>query len=64
MVKDNENITRDNHGVVSYKGTRFHGSNVIDLINDSLRHRKGIAPRGWETFSKALHESKTLLVIK
>ena len=57
MVKDNENLVWDNHGVVSYKGKRLPGSNIIDLINDSLRLRKGIEPRGWETFSKALHES-------
>ena len=57
MVKENENITWDNHGVVSYKGKRLHGSNIFDLINDSLRLRKGIEPSGWITFSKALHES-------
>lgn len=57
MIKDNDNITWNEHGVVSYKGKRIAGSNIIDLINDSLRQRKGIEPRGWETFTKALYES-------
>ena len=35
----------------------FTVQNIFDLIKDSLRLRKGIEPRGWETFSKALHES-------
>ena len=42
---------------MSYKGKRIHGSNIIDLINDAIRQRKGVEPRGWKTFSKALHES-------
>ena len=42
---------------MSYKGKRIHGSNIIDFINDAIRQRKGVEPRGWKTFSKALHES-------
>ena len=57
MIKNNNNLTWDEQGVVSYKGKRIHGSNIIDLINDTIRQRKGVEPRGWETFSKALHES-------
>ena len=57
MIKDNNNLTWDEQGVVSYKGVRIHGSNIIDLINDTIRQRKGTEPRGWKTFSKALHES-------
>ena len=57
MIKNNNNLTWDEQGVVSYKGKRIHGSNIIDLINDTIRQRKGIEPRGWKTFSKALHES-------
>ena len=53
MIKDNNNLTWDEQGVVSYKRKRIHGSNIIDLINDA----KGVEPRGWKTFSKALHES-------
>ena len=37
--------------------SRIHGSNIIDLINDAIRQRKGVEPRGWKKFSKALHES-------
>ena len=57
MINDNNNLTWDKQGVVSYKGKRIHGSNIIDLINDAIRQRKGVEPRGWKTFSKALHES-------
>ena len=57
MIKNNNNLTWDEQGVVSYKGKRTHGSNIIDLINDAIRQRKGVEPRGWKTFSKALHES-------
>ena len=57
MIKDNNNLTRDEQGIVSYKGKRIHGSNIIDLINDAIRQRKRVEPRGWKTFSKALHES-------
>ena len=57
MIKNNNNLTWDEQGVVSYKGKRIHGSNIIDLINDTIRQRKGVEPKGWETFSKALHES-------
>ena len=56
IIKNN-NLTWDEQGVVSYKGKRIHGSNIIDLINDAIRQRKGVEPRGWKTFSKALHES-------
>ena len=31
--------------------------NIIDLIKDAIRQRKDVEPRGWKTFSKALHES-------
>ena len=57
MIKNNNNLTWDEKGVVSYKGKRIHGSNIIDLINDAIRQRKGVEPRGWKTFSNALHES-------
>ena len=57
MLKDNENLAWNNQGVVTYKGAQIPGSNIIDLINDSLRQRKGVEPKGWETFSKAMRES-------
>ena len=57
MIKDNNILTWNEQGVIPYKGKRIHGSNIIDLINDAIRQRKGVDPRGWKTFSKALHES-------
>ena len=46
MIKNNNNLTWDEQGVVSYKGKRIHGSNFIDRINDAIRQRKGVEPRG------------------
>ena len=42
MIKINNNLTWNEQGVVSYKGNRIHGSNIIDLINDAIRQRKGV----------------------
>ena len=52
MIKDIHNLTWNEQGAVSYKGKRIHGSNIINLINDAIRQRKGVEPRGWKTFSK------------
>ena len=32
------------------------GSNVVDLVNDALRHRKNFNPHGWRLFAKALSD--------
>ena len=37
-----------------FKGTTIPGTNIVDLVNDSLRQRKNFNPEGWELFSKAL----------
>lgn len=56
MLKDNPKMSWDEYGVVTYKGKIIAGSNIIDLVNDTLRQRKGFNPRGWETFSTALRD--------
>ena len=33
------------------------GSNIIDLVNDTLRQRKHPEPKGWQTFAQMLKES-------
>ena len=56
MIKDHPNLRWDEHGVLEYEGKPIPGSNIIDLVNDVLRQRKGSNPRGWEQFSRGLKE--------
>lgn len=45
-------------GEMIYKDQTIRGSNVIDLINDTLRARKSTrSPRGWDVFTEVLKES-------
>ena len=32
-------------------GKSIPGSNIIDLVNDVIRHRKGSEPTGWQAFA-------------
>ena len=54
MIKNNNNLTWDEQGVVSYKVKCIHGSNIIDLINDAIRQRKGVKPKGLENVFKGI----------
>jgi hypothetical protein len=37
-----------------FKGRSVPSTNIVDLVNDSLRQRKKFNPDGWELFSKVL----------
>jgi hypothetical protein len=37
-----------------FKGRSVPSTNIVDLVNDSLRQRKNFNPDGWELFSKVL----------
>ena len=37
-----------------FKGRSVPSTNIVDLVNDSLRQRKNFNPAGWELFSKVL----------
>ena len=37
-----------------FKGRSVPSTNIVDLVNDSLRQRKNFNPDGWELFSKFL----------
>ena len=37
-----------------FKGTTIPGTNIVDLLDDSLHQKKNFNPKGWELFSKAL----------
>lgn len=51
----------DDDGTVLVDNNRITGSNIIDLVNDSLRPLKKSDPIGWEKFAKALKEIKVPL---
>lgn len=54
-LKANKDIIGWNdQGQMLYKGRPVPGTNIVDLVNDSLRQRKNFNPEGWELFSKAL----------
>ena len=54
-LKANKDIVGWNdHGQMVFEGRTIPGTNVIDLINDTLRQRKNFNPAGWQLFAKAL----------
>ena len=54
-LKANKDIIGWNEqGQMVFKGTTVPGTNIVDLVNDSLRQRKNFNPEEWELFSKAL----------
>ena len=56
-LKENKDlITWDDKGQMIYEGKPVVGSNVIDLVNDALRHRKNFNPHGWRLFAKVLSD--------
>ena len=56
MMGNNPHLTWNKQGELEYEGKRIEGSNIIDLVNDVLRSRKGSNPKGWEQFSQGLKE--------
>lgn len=54
-LKGNKDVVGWNEqGQMMFKGRPVPGTNIVDLVNDSLRQRKNFNPSGWELFSKAL----------
>ncbi|KAH9629435.1 hypothetical protein HF086_013349 [Spodoptera exigua] len=54
-------IRWDNEGTVIIDNEKIPGSNIVDLINDSLRPLKKSDPVGWDRFAKALKDIKVPL---
>lgn len=48
----------DKDGTVFIDNNKIVGSNIVDLVNDTLRPLKRSDPIGWETFAKALKDLK------
>ena len=43
-------------GQLLVNGQPMEGTNITDLLDDVLRHRKNNAPHGWDSFSQTLQE--------
>ena len=56
ILKDNPNMTWDDDGTVKLYGKAIQGSDIIGLVNDVLRHRKGSEQTGWQQFAEGLRE--------
>ena len=54
-LKSNKDLLGWNEqGQMVFKGRSVPSTNIVDLVNDSLRQRKNFNPDGWEFFSKVL----------
>ena len=52
-LKENKDlITWDDKAQLIYEAKPLAGNNVVDLVNDALRHRKNFNRRGWRLFAK------------
>jgi hypothetical protein len=56
MIERHPQMSYNENGELEYAGKPVPGSNIIDLVNDVLRHRKSFLPQGWEVFSRGLKE--------
>lgn len=56
MLEEHPDMSWNEQGRLEVQGKPIDGSNIIDLVNDVLRHRKGSNPRGWEYFSSGLRD--------
>ena len=56
-LKESKDLIKwDDKAQLVYEGKPIPGSNVVDLVNDALRHRKNFNPHGWRLFAKALSD--------
>ena len=56
LLKTNPNVSWEDDGTVKLYGKSIPGSNIIDLVNDVIRHRKGSEPTGWQAFAEGLRD--------
>ena len=62
MIKNNNNLTWDEQGVVSYKGKRIHGSNIIDLLTMQYVKERVLNPEVGKRFQR--HYMKVIYLKK
>ena len=53
-LKNDPTFNWNERGELIYRGQIIPGSNMTDLINDTLRQRKTFQPHGWQEFARAL----------
>ena len=54
-IKENRDVLHWNDkGELMYENKPISGSHMVDLVNDTLRHRKGFEPVGWLVFARGL----------
>ena len=56
-LKADPNVAWNDKGELIYKGQLLAETRLNDLVQDVLRKRKSLEPRGWETFAEALREN-------
>ena len=56
-MKDDPDVAWNDRGEFVYKGNVIVGSNMVDLVNDMMRQRKGFEPRGRFEFARALRHT-------
>ena len=54
-LKANKDVLGWNdHGQIVFEGRTIPGTNVVDLVNNTLRQRNNFNPTGWQLFAKSL----------
>ena len=54
-IKEHQDVLHWNDkGELLYETKPISGSHLVDLVNDTLRHRKGFEPVGWSVFARGL----------
>ena len=58
LLKNNQIVSWKDDGTVKLYGKSIPGSNIIDLVNDVIRHCKGSEPTGRQAFAEGLRDMK------
>ena len=53
-IKREPNMHWNERGEFVHNGQVVKGSNIVDLVNDIMRHRKDFHPHGWQEFGRML----------
>ena len=54
LKKHQDVLHWNDKGELLYENKPTPGFHVVDLVNDTLRHRKGLEPVGWSVFARGL----------
>ena len=59
-IKHQPIMSWNERGEFVYNGEVVKGSNIADLVNDVVRHRKTFHPHGWQEFARALRQGNVI----